>query len=138
MYTVRLIINIKHYYDVGVIIDCRPMQVWLMSRHGTRYPSQEKIMQLKKLNVFKTMITTESTLCAEDIAAIRDWKFNLTKDNHLMIQKQGIEDLKSLAIRLKRQFPQVFNTPYTDVKFKVSTSPETSINTSVSNLMKTR
>lgn len=95
-------------------------------------------MQLKKLNVFKTMITTESTLCAEDIAAIRDWKFNLTKDNHLMIQKQGIEDLKSLAIRLKRQFPQVFNTPYTDVKFKVSTSPETSINTSVSNLMKTR
>lgn len=95
------------------------MQVWLVSRHGTRYPSRNNIEQLKKLNELKTMITAESTMCAEDIAAIRNWNLNLTENDHYMLQRQGIEELKSLAVRLKRQFPQVFNTPYDDKKFKV-------------------
>jgi len=44
-----------------------------------------------------------------------------------MLQKQGVEELKSLAVRLKRQFPQVFNTPYNDAKFKVRTSTAISV-----------
>lgn len=95
------------------------MQVWLMSRHGTRNPSRNKIEELKKLNEIKTMITTESTLCAEDIVAIRNWNLNLTKDDHYTLQRQGVEELKSLAERLKRKFPQIFNTSYNATKFKV-------------------
>jgi len=115
-------------------IDCVPIQVWLVSRHGTRYPSREKIEKLKKLNDFKTMITAESTLCAEDVAAIENWNFNLTKSDDNMLQKQGVEELKSLAVRLKRQFPQVFNTPYNDAKFKVRTYPEISRYTNYCNI----
>lgn len=95
------------------------MQVWVMSRHGTRYPSLEMIEKLKKLNQLKSMITAESTLCPEDITAIRNWNFNLTKDDNNMLQRQGVEELKSLAIRLKRKFPQIFETPYNETKFKV-------------------
>lgn len=95
------------------------MQVWIMSRHGTRYPSKENIEELKTLTNFKTMITAESTMCMEDIAAIKNWNLNLTKDDHYMLNRQGIEETKSLVMRLKRQFPQIFNTPYDDSKFKV-------------------
>lgn len=102
-----------------IYVECRPMQVWMVSRHGTRYPSREKIEKLKKLNELKTKITADATLCAEDVAAIKNWSMNLTKDDHNMLQRQGIEELKSLAIRLKRQFPQIFNTPYNETKFKV-------------------
>lgn len=104
---------------INLITDCRPLQVWLVSRHGTRYPSRKKIEELKKLNELKTMITAESTMCPEDIVAIQNWNTNLTKDDHYMLQRQGVEELKSLAIRLKRQFPQIFNNPYTEENFKV-------------------
>lgn len=109
-------INIKNVYGLK---DCRPMQVWMMSRHGTRYPSKEHIEELKTLNNFKTQITDKSTMCPEDIAAIRNWNLNLTKDDHYMLSRQGIEEMKSLVMRLKRQLPQIFNTPYDDSKFKV-------------------
>lgn len=95
------------------------MQVWLVSRHGTRYPSWEMIEKLRKLDKFKSMITAESTLCPDDIIAIKNWTFNLTKDDNNMLQKQGVEELKSLAIRLKEKFPQIFKTSYSDTKFKV-------------------
>jgi len=105
---------------INLITDCRPMQVWVVSRHGTRYPSRKKIEELtKKLNELKTMITAESTMCPEDIVAIKNWNTNLTTNNHYMLQRQGVEELKSLAFRLKRQFPQIFNNPYTDANFKV-------------------
>jgi len=104
---------------INLITDCRPMQVWLVSRHGTRYPSRKKIEELKKLNELKTMITAESTMCPEDIVAIKNWDTNLTKDDHYMLQRQGVEELKSLGARLKRQFPQIFNNPYTEANFKV-------------------
>lgn len=68
------------------------------------------------------MITTESTMCAEDINAIKNWNINLTKDDHYMLNRQGIEEIKSLAMRLKKQFPQIFNTPYDESKFKVNFS----------------
>jgi len=102
--------------------DCRPLQVWLVSRHGTRYPSKKKIDELKKLNELKTIITAESTMCPEDIVAIKNWNTNLTKNDHYMLQRQGVEELKSLAVRLKRQFPQIFNNPYTENNFKVRTT----------------
>jgi multiple inositol-polyphosphate phosphatase/2,3-bisphosphoglycerate 3-phosphatase len=95
------------------------MQVWMVSRHGTRYPSQEMIENLKKLHDFKTMITTESMLCPEDIATIRNWKFNLTSSFHYMLHRQGIEELKSLALRLKRLLPQIFNSTFDKNKYKV-------------------
>lgn len=99
--------------------DCSPTQVWLLSRHGTRYPSEEDIEELQKLNDLKTMITADSTLCPEDIDAIRKWTLNTTKTDHYMLHSQGVEELKSLATRLKTQFPQIFNTSYSDDKFKV-------------------
>lgn len=99
---------------------CRPMQVWLLSRHGTRYPSRKKIESLKKLQEFKAMITSQSKLCQEDIQAIKDWSFNASSNDHYNLHRQGVEELKSLATRLKRQFPQIFNTPFNDAKFKVS------------------
>lgn len=91
----------------------------MMSRHGTRHPSEEKIEELKTLNNFKTEITAESTMCPEDIAGIKNWDLNMTKNDHYLLNTQGIEEIKLLAMRLKRQFPQIFNTAYDDSKFKV-------------------
>ena len=81
--------------------------------------NRKKIEEFKKLNELKTMITAESTMCPEDIVAIKNWNTNLTKNDHYMLQRQGVEELKSLAMRLKRQFPQIFNNPYTEANFKV-------------------
>lgn len=96
------------------------MQLWLVSRHGTRYPSRKLIEKFKELNQFKDMITVDTTMCPEDVKAIRDWKpSNITEDDQYQLHTQGFEELKSLAARLKRQLPQLFNTAYDEKKFKV-------------------
>ncbi|XP_050440391.1 multiple inositol polyphosphate phosphatase 1-like [Adelges cooleyi] len=105
--------------------DCTPIQVWMMSRHGTRYPSRETITEFKtKLNLLKAKITEQSPMCWDDINAIRNWNTNLTIQDHYMLQAQGIEELKTLALRLKRQFPNLFSTNYDASKFKFLSSPK--------------
>ncbi|XP_050524904.1 multiple inositol polyphosphate phosphatase 1-like [Daktulosphaira vitifoliae] len=110
--------------DLNTPSDCHAVQIWMMSRHGTRYPSKEMIMEFKtKLNLLKSNISSLSPMCWEDINAIRNWNVNLSSLNHYSLHDQGVKELKTLALKLKQLFPQIFNTSYKDSKFKfLSTS----------------
>jgi len=96
------------------------LQLWLLSRHGTRHPSADIIDKISSLTHYKHQITENSTLCKEDIDAIKEWNFSLTKQDGNKLNSQGIDDLSSLGSRLRHLYKDVFNEHYNTQTFKVS------------------
>lgn len=101
------------------LLDCKTLQIWLLSRHGTRHPTAKVIEKISNLNMYKNQITENSTLCKKDIDAIKSWKFNLTKNDNNELNSQGVEDLSSLGFRLKNVYSDIFNESYNPTKFNV-------------------
>ncbi|VVC26256.1 Hypothetical protein CINCED_3A024650 [Cinara cedri] len=99
--------------------ECTPLQVWMLCRHGTRYPSKHMIKKINRLDRFKTMITDMSQ---EKLRAIYNWKSHLTLNNDCNLQSRGVEEMKSLATRLKSQLPQLFKSQYDEISFKFMSS----------------
>lgn len=95
------------------------MQLWLLSRHGTRHPDADIINEISSLNEFKNEITENSNLCKEDIEAIKTWIFNLTKQDGNRLNSQGVKDLSSLGLRLKSLYKDIFDQPYNPITYSV-------------------
>lgn len=90
-----------------------------MSRHGTRHPAANVIDQISKLSEYTNITTGNSTLCKEDIEAIKSWKFNLTETDGNKLNGQGASDLQSLGFRLRNLYNDIFNEPYNPITYKV-------------------
>lgn len=103
--------------------DCKTLQLWLLSRHGTRHPTADIIEKISGLTQYKHSITEYSTLCKEDIDAIKKWDFNLTKQDASKLNSQGANDLSSLGSRLRNVYKDLFDEPYNTETFKVSDIP---------------
>lgn len=92
---------------------CKPVQVWMLARHGTRYPDSSEITGLMKTISLQTEViknleaqdVKERRLCEKDINNLKAWTFNLTTnlDDHLT--SQGHDELVLLAQRMKSNFP---------------------------------
>lgn len=95
------------------------MQLWLLSRHGTRHPAGFVIEKMYNLLEYRHKFTNKSSLCKEDIIAIQNWTISLTKKDGYILNSQGIDDLSSLGSRLRNAFGDIFNEPYNSVSFKV-------------------
>lgn len=102
-----------------VKIDCKPLQLWLLSRHGTRHPEANVIDQISSLEEYTNKITGKSNLCKEDIEAIRNWRINITKNNSNELNSQGVIDLSTLGTRLRNIYKDIFNEPFNHKTFKV-------------------
>lgn len=100
-------------------LDCKTLQLWLLSRHGTRHPAAKIIDKLSNLTDYMNVMTENSTLCKEDIEAIKSWKFNLTKTDGNKLNMQGVHDIQSLGIRLQNVYKDIFNETYNPATFKV-------------------
>lgn len=104
---------------IYLIEGCKALQLWLLSRHGTRHPTVDVIDKISNLTYYKNQITENSTLCQEDIDAIKTWSFNLTRLDGSKLNSQGADDLSSLGSRLKHLYEQIFNETYNSDTFKV-------------------
>lgn len=100
-------------------LDCKPLQLWLLSRHGTRHPAASVIGKIASLTYYKNQIIENSTLCQADLEAIKKWDFNLTEKDGNKLNSQGVDDLLSLGLKFKNLYPDIFNEPYNPETFKV-------------------
>lgn len=89
-----------------------------MSRHGTRHPAAKVIDKISKLTKYTSTITEKSTLCKEDIEAIKSWEFDLTKADGNMLNSRGVDDMRSLGLRLRTVYSDVFDEPYNPTTYK--------------------
>ncbi|XP_055845413.1 multiple inositol polyphosphate phosphatase 1-like isoform X1 [Episyrphus balteatus] len=115
--------------DVGFQVpNCKAKKVWITSRHGTRLPYREIILNATKLEEIKTQILNNylnlhkpetGALCIEDFLSIQSWKFNstITPEMATFLTFQGWEDLKYLAITLQKIFPNIMLKEYDSEHF---------------------
>ncbi|CAI6358905.1 unnamed protein product [Macrosiphum euphorbiae] len=102
--------------------NCKPLQLWLLSRHGTRHPESTLIDEISNLNEYKDNLTNNSSLCKEDFEAIKAWIFNLTEKDGSKLNNQGVNDLSSLGLRLQSLYEDIFDQPYNPITYSVLSS----------------
>lgn len=116
--------------DIGFQLpNCTATKFWMTSRHGTRLPYRDTIINASKLDEIKTQILNNyltlgtkpqrGALCMEDFLSIQSWKFNtsITPDMARLLTFQGWEDLKYLATTYQNIFPNILPKAYNPEKF---------------------
>ncbi|XP_076171851.1 multiple inositol polyphosphate phosphatase 1 [Ptiloglossa arizonensis] len=110
-----------YHYIHGLITNtsvpnCKPVQIWMLARHGTRNPGSDEIRNMRhELPKLQSSIIENhekrgtGSLCKQDIENLKTWKINskLTKKKSKHLTKQGKKDLKFLAERYKDYFPEL-------------------------------
>lgn len=73
--------------------DCTPKKIWVIIRHGSRFPTGKELEKMQKLNPLKEMIMANykkpeikrnvCRLCDADYQLLKNWQWheNLTVEN---------------------------------------------------------
>uniref|UniRef100_A0A336LK28 Multiple inositol polyphosphate phosphatase 1 n=1 Tax=Culicoides sonorensis TaxID=179676 RepID=A0A336LK28_CULSO len=109
--------------------NCEPKKIWILSRHGTRYPTGKEMKRMADLvNLRDEILDNYDTrrskpdtgaLCEGDLAGFRNWEWdsNITANYDQYLVWQGWEDLKFLAKSFQKRFPQVMGNYYEREKY---------------------
>ncbi|KAJ8665112.1 hypothetical protein QAD02_006774 [Eretmocerus hayati] len=98
------------------IPSCTPVQIWVLSRHGTRYPDRTTILQMSTLSKLRDQIIYNhdnrgnGRLCDADLGHLKSWQMNpRVNDNtaDFLTIPQGEQDMRLLAKRLQSGFPEL-------------------------------
>lgn len=102
------------------VSNCTPTKFWLISRHGTRFPSISDLTKIFEHNerlqedIVKNYETGRANLCASDIELIKNWRFdpNITFENEQSLTVSGWNELRELAERYQSIFPSLLPSTY--------------------------
>ncbi|KYN12703.1 Multiple inositol polyphosphate phosphatase 1 [Trachymyrmex cornetzi] len=106
------------YNDTGgtmTLTNCEPTQVWMLIRHGTRYPGESTIAQILNLTHIRDYIITNTVFetCASryEKMDLKNWKPypELVPGKGKYLAIQGEKDLASLAERIRAKLPMLFD-----------------------------
>ncbi|XP_012256732.2 uncharacterized protein LOC105686456 [Athalia rosae] len=120
------------YQDVP---DCKPIQIWMLIRHGASYPSPRIIPQLIAVPKLRDQIIYnhetrgQGHLCDADLDNLKLWRLDpgLNFEKADTVTEQGMEDINLLARRIKTNFPQLFPPLISDIgsqNYKFRAAPE--------------
>ncbi|XP_055378734.1 multiple inositol polyphosphate phosphatase 1 [Condylostylus longicornis] len=103
------------------IAGCIQEKVWIMIRHGARWPTVKDIQEMRNLEDLRVEVirnyeerkTQPSTgaLCMDDKFSIKTWKLskNLSTDSFAeKLAPQGYQDMKLIARNYRRFLPEIF------------------------------
>ncbi|KAL6260333.1 hypothetical protein P5V15_007864 [Pogonomyrmex californicus] len=97
------------------VANCMPMQIWMLCRHGTRYPDELTIARILNLTQIRDRVMankseTQNTRQCER-KDLKNWKphSELVPEKGKHLAMQGEKDLMSLAERLKAKLPMLFD-----------------------------
>ncbi|KFM71744.1 Multiple inositol polyphosphate phosphatase 1, partial [Stegodyphus mimosarum] len=114
------ILNYK--FDVG---ECKPKTFYLLSRHATRYPDKDNIVEINSIlptlrdRIINSSLSGKVEICAEDLKKLKNWTSEMEPENDNKITDTGEEEAEELAQRLKRRFLAVLNETYSPEKFVI-------------------
>lgn len=117
------------------VSSCTPSKFWLVGRHGTRLPFASDLRLIFEhseslhRNILNNYDAGRTSLCASDIALIRDWRFdpNITYDNEQYLTVTGWNEVQGIAQRYQAAFPSLLPSTYslTDYLFRSADLPGT-------------
>lgn len=107
---------------------CTITKFWLLSRHGTRFPTSSQIQKMEGLYEYQEQILEnykngtkpeKGSLCDGDLELLATWKWNTSIHSSMdeYLTEQGWNDLKGIAQHYKAQYPALLNRSYSAEKF---------------------
>ncbi|CAH1180036.1 unnamed protein product [Phaedon cochleariae] len=112
---------------------CIPQKIWMLVRHGTRYPEYGFIEKMTiRLPEIKDLILQNKDLPNEyvksrDVDVFQKWKPYVQLADKKKLVHEGEEEMLLLAERMQSRFPELFDSVYsnTSYKFKYTYSQRT-------------
>ncbi|KAJ4432670.1 hypothetical protein ANN_21293, partial [Periplaneta americana] len=103
---------------------CNPIRIWMIVRHGTRYPSgkviqkmRERLPQLRE-TVIQNHKSKRGKLCKEELAALQAWSPHVEEADEKRLAHEGEDEMVELAERFQNRFPQILSEIYTNLTYK--------------------
>ncbi|XP_037029400.1 multiple inositol polyphosphate phosphatase 1-like [Bradysia coprophila] len=102
------------------VSSCTPSKFWLVGRHGARFPNSNEIRIINEnsealhSNILSNYNAGRTSLCASDIALIRDWRFdpNITSENAQFLTVAGWNEVQGIAQRYQTALPTLLPSTY--------------------------
>lgn len=109
---------------------CTPAKFWLISRHGTRLPSRSELENIfanserLQRDILSNYEAGRTTLCAADIALLRNWRFdaNITFEVEQQLTVSGWNEFQDLAQRYQAAFPTLLPSTYSHSNYLFRTT----------------
>lgn len=118
--------GISRLFDIIYLyVGCEAKKLWLLMRHGTRYPSERNFQALNsKIPMIKEAILNkckagQCLLTEEQLKYFVDWKFNVEINQAVLLAPEGKNELIQLAKRFQSRFPTLLPKQYTNDTYKV-------------------
>jgi multiple inositol-polyphosphate phosphatase/2,3-bisphosphoglycerate 3-phosphatase len=112
-----------------VVPHCEAKQIWLIARHGTRYPSRKGVEHITEyLPKLAAALKDGGALCAGAVEAIEKWEHGLTgTEQAKKLHPEGEAEMVGIAERFQMRFPRLLDVEYNPVYFRFrSTATERS------------
>ncbi|XP_065206676.1 multiple inositol polyphosphate phosphatase 1-like [Planococcus citri] len=111
------------YYKnkLGKMIDgCIPIHLTMISRSGNHYPGAKTMKKINDIipTIRSNLQKDTDHLCPEDASLMSDYDYEMDENNAKKLTPQGIKDFVNMAERKIRDFPEIFNRPYSPELFK--------------------
>ncbi|XP_049811872.1 multiple inositol polyphosphate phosphatase 1 isoform X1 [Schistocerca nitens] len=97
---------------------CEPQRIWLLVRHGTRYPGRQMIFKMTtQLSELRDIIVIgyrgkkeygPDHICAKDIGRLKAWNLNVQESQEKHLAHEGEDEMIELAERFQKRFPKLF------------------------------
>ncbi|XP_076386855.1 multiple inositol polyphosphate phosphatase 1 [Megachile rotundata] len=103
---------------------CSPTKIWLIIRHGTRYPGKKYIpTMIEKLPKLKQIILdnykiNKTSITEEDAALFANWKVKFTENDMMKLAEEGEDEMINLGERYQARFPTLMTEIYDNQSYK--------------------
>ncbi|XP_043496791.1 multiple inositol polyphosphate phosphatase 1-like [Polistes fuscatus] len=103
---------------------CVPKKIWLILRHGTRYPGKKHVSHMTKdllklkeiiLNNYKM---NETNLSHDIIINLANWKMRFTENDTMNLAEEGENEMIDLGERYQSRFPTIMPETYDNKTYK--------------------
>lgn len=98
--------------------------MWLLIRHGTRYPSKGVLNEMEQLVELRDKILLNCNagncnLTDTQLINLANWKFSIDKNKEMTLAEEGGVEMRGLAERYQSRFPELMPDKYDNRTYKV-------------------
>ncbi|XP_074105942.1 multiple inositol polyphosphate phosphatase 1 [Cotesia typhae] len=115
---------IENYDDSEIKFSgCKAKKIWLLIRHGTRYPKKKVIATMARLEEFRDEILKsckdkKCQLTEEQQTNLANWRFSIGQNEPMALAEEGGVELRGLAERFQARFPDLMPEKYDNRTYK--------------------
>lgn len=106
-------------------IGCTEKKIWLLTRHGTRYPGKKYIPYMMndlpqlQTKILKNHESGKISLSSNTVELLRKWKPQIIQRDAMKLATEGENEMIDLAERYQERFPSLMPEIYSNQTYKV-------------------